>query len=315
MSTHKGGGLLGALGYWAVRALLLAARVLPWRLLRAIGIMAGRLGYLLDARHRAIALESVQRSFPEESSAQHRAVVRGCYRHIGLSAVEFARLAAVPREEIRRLWPLTDEQIRLLTELNAERPAPIFVTGHVGLWEMCGLAYSAQGWRVDSIARPLDNPRINALVDSARERFGQRILAKRGALVAALHALKQGTPVAMLLDQNAGEHGVFVPLFGRLASTLPTAAEIAMRTGSPIVCVTCWRDEANGVHRIRLGRVIRTGQWDGPRDERYRAEVLRITAEYTLNIEDAVREHPEQWLWLHRRWKTRPPQEVAVRSL
>jgi Kdo2-lipid IVA lauroyltransferase/acyltransferase len=131
-------------------------------------------------------------------------------------------------------------------------------------------------------------------------------------LVAALHALKEGTPVAMLLDQNAGKHGVFVPLFGRPASTLPTAAEIALRTGSPIVCVTSWRDEAAGVHRLRLGRIIRAERWAGPRDERYDAEVRRITAEYTRNIEDAVRERPEQWLWLHRRWKTRPPGETAA---
>ncbi len=311
MSARSSAGPLGLLGCWAVRALVLAARLLPWPLMRAFGIAVGRAGHALDGRHRRIALDAVRLSFPEKSAGEHLAIVRGCYRHIGLAAAEFARLATLPRDEVKSLWALTDEQVRFIEEAIAWRPAPIFVTGHVGLWEMCGLGYTAWGWSVASIARPLDNPRINALVDSVRERFGQRILAKRGALVAALHALKEGTPVAMLLDQNAGKHGVFVPLFGRAASTLPTAAEIALRIGAPIVCVTSWRDEAAGVHRLRLGSVIRTERWRGPRDERYLIEVSRITAEYTRNIEDAVREHPEQWLWLHRRWKTRPPGETS----
>lgn len=297
------------IAYLIARTLAWVARFVPWPLLRLFGIIAGRIGHLLDGRHRRLAREAVARCFPEKSPAEHRAIVRGCYRHLGISVMEFARLANLPREKVARLWALTPEQERFFAGIAAERPAPVFVTGHVGLWEMCGLGHSARGGSLCSIARPLDNPRLNALVDSVRERFGQRILAKRGALVAALHALKEGTLVAMLLDQNAGRHGVFVPLFGRLASTLPTAAEIALRTGSAIICTTAWRDEAAGVHRLRIGRIIRPGRWRGPRDERYDAEVRRITAEYTANIEEAVREHPEQWLWLHRRWKTRPPEE------
>jgi KDO2-lipid IV(A) lauroyltransferase len=297
------------IAYLIVRTLAWSARILPWPLLRAFGIFAGRAGYLLDRRHRRLALDSVARCFPEKSPAEHLRIVRGCYRHLGLSVMEFAKLASLSREQVARLWALTPEQEKFFAEITAERPAPVFVTGHVGLWEMCGLGHTAHGGHLCSIARPLDNPRINELVNSVRERFGQRILAKRGALLAALHALKEGTLVAMLLDQNAGRHGVFVPLFGRLASTLPTAAEIALRSGSAIVCTTTWRDETAGVHRLRIGRVIRPGQWAGPRDERYDAEVRRITAEYTANIEEAVREHPEQWLWLHRRWKTRPPEE------
>ena len=312
MSAVERAGLVGALGYWAARALVLAARLLPGGLLRAFGLLVGRLGYLLDGRHRRIALEAVGRCFPEKSAAEHRRIVRGCYRHLALSAMEFARLASLSREEVERLWALTDEQLRLMEALGAERPPPIFVTGHVGCWELGGPGYSARGWRVCSIARPLDNPRINELVNSIRERFGHRILAKRGALVAALHALKEGSALAMLLDQNGGRQGVFVPLFGRLASTLPTAAELALRTGAPLACVTSWRDEAAGVHRVRIGRIIRPGRWTGPRDGRYRAEVQRVTAEYTAEVEAAVREHPEQWLWLHQRWKTRPPEEAAA---
>ncbi len=314
MAAKKRTGPAACLGCLGVRLLLLFARVMPWCVSRAAGILIGRLGYLLDARHRRIALEAVQRSFPGKSAAEGRAIVRGCYRHLCLAAMEFARLAALPRERVAALWAMTDEQVRFFEEIKEKKQAAIFVTGHVGLWEMGGLGTTARGFPLVSIARPLDNDCINTLVDAVRERFGQRILAKKGALRAALRALKDGVSVGMLLDQDAGRHGVFVPLFGRAASTLSTAAEMALRSGAKIVCSADWRDEAAGVHRLRLGKVIEPGKWRGPRDERYRAEARRITAEYTREIENAVREHPEQWLWLHRRWKTRPPEEAETRT-
>jgi KDO2-lipid IV(A) lauroyltransferase len=302
-------GFLAYLGYICARSLVLFARAAPWTLSRALASCLARLAYLLDPRHRRRALEAVGRCFPEKSEPQRRAIVRGCYRHVCLAAMEFARLAWLPREQVVRLWALSEEQQRFFEELVARGEAAIFVTGHVGLWEMCGLGSTARGFPLHSIARPLDNVYINRMVDRVRERFGQRILAKRGALRAALRALKNGVSVGMLLDQNAGRHGVFVPLFGRLASTLSTGAELALRSGAKIACATTWRDEEAGVHRLRLEKIIAPGKWEGPRDERYREEVRRITAEYTKEIENAVREHPEQWLWLHRRWKTRPPGE------
>jgi KDO2-lipid IV(A) lauroyltransferase len=309
VSARRKTGLTARLGCLAVRALILCSRLTPLCLMRAAAGLLGRLGYLLDGRHRRTALEAVARAFPEKNAAEHRAVVRGCYRHLCLAALEFARLAWLPRERVAELWALTDEQVRFFEDVADRKDAVIFITGHVGLWEMCGLGSTARGFPLYSIARPLDNPGINEIVNRVRERFGQRILAKRGALRAALRALKEGISVGMLLDQDAGRRGVFVPLFGRPASTLPTAAEIALRSGARLICASAWRDEAAGVHRLRIGRIIEPGKWEGPRDERYRAEVERITAEYTLEIENAVREHPEQWLWLHRRWKTRPPEE------
>ena len=309
MAARKRTGPLAYALCLGARLLILTSGLLPSGLRRALAGTLGGLLCLLDRRHRLLALESVRRSFPEKTEAECRRIVRGCYRHLCLSALEFARLARARREEVARLWALTPGQVAYFDGLRAARRAVIFVTGHVGLWEMCGLGYTARGYPLCSIARPLDYEDLNALVDGVRERFGQRILAKRGALVSALRALREGVSVGMLLDQDAGKHGVFVPLFGRPASTLSTAAEIALRSGASLVCVTSWRDEAAGVHRMRLGRVIDVPRWAGPRDERYRAEVLRITAEYTAEIEAAVREHPEQWLWPHRRWKTRPPGE------
>jgi Kdo2-lipid IVA lauroyltransferase/acyltransferase len=310
VAAKKRTGPLAYLGYLGARTFIFLVWITPWCVSRALAGIIGRLGYLLDKRHRKLALDSVARSFPEKTPEQHLEIVHGCYRHICLAALDFARLASAPRERVAELWALTDEQQKFFDDLEARNQGAIFVTGHVGLWEMCGLGSTARGFPLYSIGRPLDNDYINDLVNRVRGRFGQKVLAKRGALRSALRALKNGISVGMLLDQNAGKHGTFVPLFGRLASTLSTGAELAMRSGAKIACATAWRDEKAGVHRLRLEKVIDPGKWKGPRDERYYAEVRRITAEYTIEIENAVREHPEQWLWLHRRWKTRPPEET-----
>ncbi len=314
MAAKKRSGPVAYLGCLGVRLLILFVRVMPWCVSRAVGALVGRLAHRFDARHRHLALDAVERAFPEKSAAEHRAIVRGCYRHLCLVAMDFARMATLSREKVAALWVITEDQALLFEGFRERKEAVIFVTGHVGLWEMCGLGATAQGFPLVSIARPLDNDYINTLVDGVRGRFGQKILAKKGALRAAMRALKDGTSVGMLLDQNAGKHGVFVPLFGRLASTLPTAAEMALRSGAKIACVAAWRDEAADCHRLRLGKVIGPGKWQGPRDERYKEEVKRITAEYTREIENAVREHPKQWLWLHRRWKTRPPGEEQAQA-
>ncbi len=309
MAAKKKTGFGAYLGYFAANAFILFVRITPWCLSRALAGIIGRVGYIVDGRHRKMALEAVARSFPERTAQEHLRIVHGCYRHLCLLVMDFARLATLPRKRVADLWALSDEQQRFFDDLQERGEGAIFVTGHVGLWEMCGLGSTSRGFPLCSIGRPLDNDYINSLVNRIRGRFGQKVLAKRGALRSALRALRDGVSVGMLLDQNAGKHGTFVPLFGRLASTLSTGAELALRSGAKIACATTWRDEEHGVHRLRLEKVIDPGKWQGPRDQRYRDEVKRITAEYTREIENAVREHPEQWLWLHRRWKTRPPGE------
>ena len=124
--------------------------------------------------------------------------------------------------------------------------------------------------------------------------------------MSALRYLKRGGNVGILLDQDAGQQGVFVPFFGRLASTLPTAADISLRTGAPIWCGTSWRDEHGLHHLVMRGpvEIERTG--DRKRD------TLALTTACNAALEERIREHPEQWLWVHRRWKTRPPEESAT---
>ncbi len=295
--------------YLLVRLLIFIFRFMPWSLCRLSATIIGRLGSIFDKRHRQLAMEAVARSFPEKTPAQQLAIVRGCYRHLCLAALEIAKISNMSRETVARIWVPDERSQKILDTFEKNNEAVIFVAGHIGLWEMYGIGHTARGGRLATLARPQDNLYLEKIIKGIRERFGQKILGKLGALRGALHALREGTSIGMVLDQNAGKLGVFVPLFGRLASTMPTAAQIALHFGVKIVFVSSWRDEKAGLHRMQIGDIIETEKWTGPRDQSYDQEVLRITADYTRQIEAAVREHPEQWFWLHRRWKTRPPQE------
>jgi Kdo2-lipid IVA lauroyltransferase/acyltransferase len=309
MAARKKTGARAYLTYLLVRLLIFIIRFTPWSLCRLSATIIGRLGSIFDKRHRQLALEAVARSLPEKTPAEQLAIVRGCYRHLCLAAFEIAKIANMSREAVARIWVPDQRSQKTLDTFEENNEAVIFVAGHVGLWEMYGIGHTARGGRLATLARPQDNLYLEDLVKSIRQRFGQKMLGKLGALRGALHALREGTSIGMVLDQNAGKLGVFVPLFGRLASTMPTAAQIALHYGVKIVFVHSWRDEKAGLHRMQVGDIIETEKWTGPRDQSYDQEMLRITADYTRQIEAAVRKHPKQWFWLHRRWKTRPPEE------
>lgn len=291
------------LEYLLVVALAFVLRRVPRRAARAIGRAIAWLMYRLDRRHVRIAREAVAASFPEEDAAWVRRVVRACYRHLGLSIADFARMRRITPGNVRE-YAVLDEDSRANSErIKADGRGAIFLTGHVGLWEYTGFCYVAHGYPLAAIARPIDNPLLSDWVDRERTRLGLRLFHKRGALVSAMRWLRDGGGVGILLDQDAGKRGIFVPFFGRLASTLPTAAELSLRTGAPVWCGTSWRDP-DGLHHI----VIR-GPVEAPRTGDHEKDVAALTAACNAALEARVREHPEQWLWPHRRWKTRPPEE------
>jgi KDO2-lipid IV(A) lauroyltransferase len=180
----------------------------------------------------------------------------------------------------------------------------IVVTAHIGNWEFSGLAVAHLVGSMLSVARTLDNPMLDRYVRGVREQLGQRIVDRRGALRPVVRHLRDGGTVAMLIDQNQRAGGVFVPFFGRLASTVPSAASIALKYDVPVVMGYGLREKDGVHHTIRFGpafELIRTGDHD--------ADVEANTAMFTRRIEEAVRRAPEQWFWLHRRWRRRPPEE------
>jgi len=295
-------GLAARVSYVAALALYALLNTLPNRLALRLGASGGRLICALDGRHRRIVQQQLGMAFPDWSTAQIRRTSWACYEHFGRSAAEFARLGRADRESI--LSGVTVEGREYLDRAVAEGRGVLFLTAHLGNWELMAVVCNLLGYRLYPVARPLDNPWLNRLIDRIRSRFGSTVISKKkeSAPRDLVQALRDGSCVGILLDQNMASYdGVFVNFFGRPACTAKGLALIARRTGAPVVPAFIAR-EADGRHHIMILAPVEFSQG---RD--VKADVITNTARCTAIIERMVRRYPDQWLWMHRRWKTQPP--------
>jgi len=282
------------------------ARVLPRRLLLALGGFAGELGWLFDGRHRRIALDNVRMAYGDTiSPAEAHRLVRRCWRHFGRISVDLLRF--------ERYGPETLEKIRFegldhIRAAYARGRGVLVFSGHFGHWELNALMQGYLGLPLALVTRPLDNPRLEELLAKIRSSSGNQVLHKRNAVRAMRKALSQGVGVAIVIDQDAHADGVFVPFFGRPASTTPTLAVLALRTGAAVV-PTFSVAGPDGTYVVHYGPEVRV-ESTGDRNE----DIRRVTAECTAIIEQWVRRHPEMWLWMHRRWKTPPPEGLGYHA-
>jgi KDO2-lipid IV(A) lauroyltransferase len=186
----------------------------------------------------------------------------------------------------------------------------IMLTGHYGNWEILGYTLATLGFETYSIARPIDNPYIDSWLLGVREKKGQIILSKRGVTTTAQDVLDKNGVLGIIADQNAGPKGMFVPFFGRQASTYKSIGLLAIQYNVPIVVGYARRRGDKFEFDIGTSDIIYPEDWHNfPRDQ-YRDELHYITARYTKGIETFVRQDPTQYLWIHRRWKTRPKDEA-----
>jgi KDO2-lipid IV(A) lauroyltransferase len=281
-------------------AILGAARLLPRRALLALGSGAGRLGFALDGLHRRIAIENLRMVHgPSLSEAEASKITKGCWRHFGrilLDALAFPRLSAAS------VGPVVQyEGLEHIRAAYARGKGVILFSAHYGHWELVALMQGYLGMPLALVARPLDNPYLERMLGRLRSGSGNVIIHKRNAVREMLKAIRKGIGVAIVIDQDARDVGVFVPFLGRLASTTPTLALLALRTGAAVVPVFSVPG-SGGAWKVVYGAEVSvrdTGDHD--------ADVLRLTAECTVIVETWVRRHPELWLWMHRRWKTAPP--------
>jgi KDO2-lipid IV(A) lauroyltransferase len=176
----------------------------------------------------------------------------------------------------------------------------LLYSAHFGHWELAALVQGFLGYPLTLVARPLDNPRLERMLARLRTVSGNVVVHKRSAVREMMQTLKAGGGVAIVIDQDAREAGIFVPFLGRPASTTPTLATLALRTGAPLLPVFCV-PRRGGTYRIIYGPMTEARS-TGDRA----ADVARITAECTAVVESWVRRHPACWLWMHRRWKTQP---------
>jgi KDO2-lipid IV(A) lauroyltransferase len=293
------------LEYAAARALLSGLGVLPRPAAVRVGRALGRASYRVAGGLRRTGLRNLELAFPEMDVAERGRVLRGSFESLGRQLGEVSQFPRATPESLRAVAEYDAEDVKLLDVARERGRGVIFLTSHLGAWEMLCFAHSALYEPISFLVRPLDNPRIDALVESLRTRFGNRPIDKGAAARTALRLLRQGGTLGVLADLNTQEReGVFVPFFGRLACTTAGVATLALRTDATVIPVCAPWDERRGKFVFRGGPVIelvRTG------DDRRDVEIN--TANFTAAIERHVRMFPDQWLWIHKRWKTRPKGE------
>lgn len=264
----------------------------------------------LSPQRRARAEANLAACYPEWSREEIASVAERSIRH--MFQVFAVDSLVTPRLMSFDSWPRYAELGTVGPALDLMlhgRPA-IFITGHVGNWEVLGMMLSAIGLQLAAIARPLDNPLINRWLLSLREARGLRVITKWGATPVLQEILEAGGRVGFIADQNAGDDGIFVPFFGRLASCYKSIGLLALRHEVPILCGFAPRVGDRFLFRLDCVDIIEPADWATQPDP-----LFYITARYARAIEMMVRRCPDQYLWVHRRWKSRPRHEREGRPM
>jgi len=291
----------------AFRALLAVAGLIPRRLLLALGSLAGTVAYVLNARHRRIAFDNLARAYGSDLDRRRAGrIVRSCWRHFGRITFDILAFSRFGPDSVDRL--VHYEGLEHIRAAYAKGKGVLLFSGHYGHWELVAMMQGYLGLPLALVARPLDNPRLEELLARLRGMSGNRIIHKRRAVREILRVLREGQGTAIVIDQDARNEGVFVPFFGIPASTTPTLALMTLRTGAPVVPTYSF-PRPDGSYTVVYEPEIEV-EPSGDHD----ADVIRITALCTARIEAWVRERPELWLWMHRRWKTVPPGEDDRRN-
>jgi len=292
--------------YAAVWVILKALGLLPRRVARSFAARVVKLTYALLPRLRKVAEVNLRIAFPEWSEAQRKTVERGMLRNLGWMAAEFAWFPKHSKENIEDVVVLDGHENFL--EGQRRGKGVLYLTGHIGAWELSSFAHALYGFPLHYMARRIDNAKIDALVNSYRCLSGNRPIFKNESARVMLKVLKEGGTVGILADQNTmPQEAVFVDFFEKKASTTTGIARVALHTDAAVVPGYAVWDETIRKYRLRFEppvELIRTG--DAERD------VLENTQKFTNVIEEIVRKYPEQWVWVHGRWNTRPKGEPSL---
>jgi KDO2-lipid IV(A) lauroyltransferase len=264
----------------------------------------------LSGRHRRRAIENIRSSFPEWPVERVRDVARRSIEN--MFQIFMVDALVSPRRITPTSWPgyLRIGNLRGVMERLVRGEPTIFITGHCGNWELLGYSLAVLGYPLYALARPLDNPLLNRWVMGLREARGMRIITKWGATPILQKLLGGRGRAAFIADQNAGEEGLFVPFFGRLASSYKSIGLLAMRYEVPIVAGFARRIDGRFEYELSAQDIIRPDDWADHADP-----LFYITARYNHAIERMIRRAPEQYLWVHRRWKSRPRHERLGRPM
>ncbi|MGA9566471.1 MAG: lysophospholipid acyltransferase family protein [Candidatus Korobacteraceae bacterium] len=294
------------LQYLLLAVLVRLVGTLPRPVARAVGTTIGRLAYLLHPRLRRVGMRNLEMAFPTKSVAERRKILRGVYLSLGRLLAEFCLFPSYTLANASRVAVYQGFENFEAAEKRGK--GVLFLTGHFGGWEIGSFFHSLQGHPMRIVVRPLDNPYVDDLVTRYRTLHGNSVIGKQGFARGLLAAMEGNETVGILMDTNmTPPQGVFVDFFGIPACTAVGIARVALHTDAAVVpAFTIW-DPVLRKYRVEFGpalELVRTG--DGE------ADAVANTALFNRIFEDYVRKYPDQWLWVHRRWKTRPPGEAPL---
>jgi KDO2-lipid IV(A) lauroyltransferase len=290
----------------AVWGILKGLGVLPRALARSLAAGIARILFALRSKLRKTAEVNLKIAFPEWSDERRGATIRAMVRNLGWMAAEFARFPQYSKENIEQIVVLDGHENFL--EGQRRGKGVLYLTGHIGAWELSSFAHALYGYPLHYMARPVDNKKVNDLVNGYRCLSGNRPIFKNESARVMLKILKEAGTIGILADQNTmPDEAVFVDFFGKMASTTTGIARVALHTGAAVVPGYAVWDQSLGKYRLRFEppvELIRTGETE--------RDVFENTQKFTKVLEEIIRKYPEQWVWVHGRWKTRPKGEPPL---
>lgn len=280
--------------------------ILPRPLARAAGITLAQLVYVLHPKLRRVGMRNLRLAFPQKSKRERKKILRGVFTSLGRQLAEVCMFPGYTKENVAQV--VVYDGFENYERAHSRGKGVLYLTAHLGAWELSAFAHSLQGHPLKVVMRGMDNPYLDRMVQSYRTMHGNSAVDKDNFVRGLLAAMKAGETVGILMDTNmTPPQGVFVDFFGVPACTASGLARIALRTDAAVVPgFTLW-DPVLHKYRLRFDpalKLIRSG------DEE--ADIVANTAMFTKVIEEYVRRYPDQWLWVHRRWKTRPAGEPPL---
>jgi KDO2-lipid IV(A) lauroyltransferase len=298
------------LEYAPVWLLVRILGALPRSIARAASIVLAWTIYLLHGRLRSVGMRNLQIAFPEKSFAERRKILRGVFTSLGRQLAEVCRFPSYTRENVSQT--VIYDGFENYEAAKRQGKGVLFLTAHLGGWELGSFVHSLHGHPLQIVVRKLDNSYLDQLIRRYRTLHGNSVVDKQDFARGLLAAMKKGETVGILMDTNmTPPQGIFVDYFGVLACTASGVARVALRTDAAVIpAFTIWD---SGLRKYRICfkpalNLIRSSPANG--DDA--ADVPANTALFTKAIEDVVRQYPDQWLWVHRRWKTRPEGEPGI---
>ncbi len=278
----------------------------PRGVARWVGTGVGNIAFWTVKRLRWVGLRNLELGYPAQDAAWREKTLRGVYRNLGLLLAEFCQMSGYTAEQASQF--VVYEGLRHYLEARERGKGVLVLTGHLGAWELSSFYHSMVGYPMGLVIRRLDNPLVDAFVNRIRCLHGNRVIHKDDFARGLISAMRHGETVGILMDTNmTPPQGVFVPYFGIQACTASGLAKVALKTDAAVLPGFLLWNEEDKKYKLCFGErmeLIRTGDAED--------DVVANTAAFTAMIERYVRANPEQWLWMHRRWKTRPVGEAGV---